>query len=137
MNSSRGQPTRKRPQKHQNSVAWKNDKFKTDPTTKLLTKIVITNCCPKCTGVIEWKVKYAIFTLKQLPICQFTKRLHPVLLKFWIILVNQIWLQPVSWRKITCAWSKNWFNLQISYFISTNYAELVAQNTSKSDWLRG
>jgi len=58
MSSKTGQAKRTRPQKHQNQSQWKANKFKTDPTTKLLENIVITNCCPKCTGVIEWKVKY-------------------------------------------------------------------------------
>lgn len=56
--SSKQPNTRKRPQKHQNTTAWNAaDKWKTDPKTKLVQKIVVTNCCPKCTSVIEWKIK--------------------------------------------------------------------------------
>jgi len=58
MSSKTGQSKRTRPQKHQNQSQWKANKFKTDPLTKLLENITITNCCPKCTDVIEWKVKY-------------------------------------------------------------------------------
>lgn len=48
---------RKRPQKHQNTTAWKADKFKSDPKTKQVQSLTIVNCCPHCTGVIEWKIK--------------------------------------------------------------------------------
>ena len=58
MSTRAGQTKRTRPQKHQNQSQWKANKFKTDPTTKLLETITVTNCCEKCTGVIEWKVKY-------------------------------------------------------------------------------
>lgn len=50
--------TRTRPQKHQNKTAWKAaDKYKTDPKTKIIQNIVVANCCPKCTSVIEWKIR--------------------------------------------------------------------------------
>lgn len=48
---------RKRAQKHKNAVGWKVDKFHTDPKTKLVKNLVVVNCCEKCTGVIEWKVR--------------------------------------------------------------------------------
>lgn len=49
---------RKKPQKHQNTTAWKADKHKSDPKTKLIQSLTITNCCQHCTGVLEWKIKY-------------------------------------------------------------------------------
>ena len=52
---------RKRPQKHQNKTAWKADKFKSDPKTKLVQNLTVVNCCQHCTGVIEWKIKYDKF----------------------------------------------------------------------------
>jgi hypothetical protein len=48
---------RTRAQKHKNKIVWKFDKDKTDHKTKLLQTIVVTNCCVKCTSVIEWKIK--------------------------------------------------------------------------------
>ena len=48
---------RNRPQKHQNATTWVATKHKTDPKTKLTQNVVVTNCCPKCTSVIEWKIK--------------------------------------------------------------------------------
>ena len=59
MMSSKQPNRRTRPQKHQNTTTWKAAQFdkKTDPKTKIIQKIVVTNCCPKCTSVIEWKIK--------------------------------------------------------------------------------
>ncbi len=51
--------SRKRPQKHQNTKVWKADKHKSDPKTKLVQNLTVCNCCPRCTEVIEWKIKYA------------------------------------------------------------------------------
>lgn len=48
---------RKRPQKHQNKTVWKADKNKSDPKTKLVQSLTVTNCCQRCTEVIEWKIK--------------------------------------------------------------------------------
>jgi len=59
MSTKSGQSgNRKRPQKHQNNTAWKVDKHKTDPKTKFLVNLTVTNCCAHCTGVIEWRIKY-------------------------------------------------------------------------------
>ena len=59
MSTKTGQSgNRKRPQKHQNNTAWKADKHKSDPKTKFLQSLTVTNCCAHCTGVIEWKIKY-------------------------------------------------------------------------------
>jgi len=57
-NKSGTSGARKRPQKHQNSFAWKADKHKSDPKTKLVQSLTVINCCQHCTGVIEWKIKY-------------------------------------------------------------------------------
>ena len=54
---------RKRPQKHQNKTAWKPNKFggkSNDAKTKVLSNVVVTNCCEKCTGIIQWKLEYAL-----------------------------------------------------------------------------
>ncbi|XP_023330389.1 uncharacterized protein C9orf85 homolog [Eurytemora carolleeae] len=50
--------TKKGPPKHQNTHAWKSDKWKTDNKTKVLQNLKVINCCPKCTSVIDWKIKY-------------------------------------------------------------------------------
>ena len=58
MSSQIGNSRKRGPQKHQNSTAWKADKHKSDPKTKLVQSLTVTNCCQHCTGVIEWKIKY-------------------------------------------------------------------------------
>nr|ACO13021.1 C9orf85 homolog [Lepeophtheirus salmonis] len=50
--------TRTRPQKHQNEFAWSFAKHKTDPTTKVIQNVVITNCCRRCTDILNWKISY-------------------------------------------------------------------------------
>ena len=59
MSTRPGQHVKKKPaQKHQNSHTYKFDKYRTDPTAKVLKGLQVVNCCPKCTQVIEWKIKY-------------------------------------------------------------------------------
>lgn len=59
MSTRPGNHVKKKPgQKHQNTHAFKFDKYKTDPKAKMLKNLQVTNCCPKCTEVIEWKIKY-------------------------------------------------------------------------------
>jgi len=59
MSSRPGNHVKKKPgQKHQNTHAFKFDKYKTDPKAKMLKNMQVINCCPKCTDVIEWKIKY-------------------------------------------------------------------------------
>ena len=50
---------RKRPQKHQNKTAWKPNKFgqKSDTKAKIYGNLVVTNCCTRCTDVIQWKIE--------------------------------------------------------------------------------
>ena len=67
MSTKTGQAgNRKRPQKYQNAFAWKagGHKSATDPKTKLLQSLTVTNCCTHCTGVIEWKIKWVELPFK-------------------------------------------------------------------------
>ena len=58
MSSRRGETKRSRSQKHQNKTAWNAyNKFKTDPKSKVASSVTVTNCCFKCTEVIEWKIR--------------------------------------------------------------------------------
>ena len=58
MSTRSGEENRKRSQKHQNRTKWNAyDKFKTDTKSKLASTVNVTNCCVKCTGIIEWKIK--------------------------------------------------------------------------------
>ena len=59
MSTRSGEQHRNRSQKHQNLTKWNAyNKFKTDPKSKIASSVTVTNCCLKCTGVIEWKIKY-------------------------------------------------------------------------------
>ena len=59
MSTRPGNHVKKKPaQKHKNTTAFKFDKYRTDPKAKALNNLEIINCCPKCTSVLEWKIKY-------------------------------------------------------------------------------
>jgi len=59
MSTRPGTHVKKKPaQKHKNSTSFKFDKHRTDPTAKVLKNLEVINCCPKCTSVLEWKLKY-------------------------------------------------------------------------------
>lgn len=58
MSTSKGNPTRKRPQKHQNRTAFRNDLHDTSRKTKFLNALEVTGVCARCKSVIEWKIKY-------------------------------------------------------------------------------
>ena len=66
------------------SLMKKVDKYKTDPKAKMLKDLQVglresliedfnffffqvINCCPKCTGVIEWKIKYGKYKTLSAP----------------------------------------------------------------------
>ncbi len=57
MSSQRGN-LKKQAQKHQNKKAFKNDLHDKSQKIKLIKSITITQCCKKCTEVLEWKIRY-------------------------------------------------------------------------------
>lgn len=59
MSSERGNVTRKRAQKHQNCIAFKNDKYDKTNKIKRLNAIVLEGVCKRCKEVLEWKIKYS------------------------------------------------------------------------------
>ncbi|XP_021182606.3 uncharacterized protein C9orf85 homolog [Helicoverpa armigera] len=58
MSTSKGNTTRKRPQKHQNRTAFKNDLHDTSHKTKFLNSLEISGVCKRCKDILEWKIKY-------------------------------------------------------------------------------
>ncbi|PRD20787.1 UNVERIFIED_CONTAM: C9orf85 [Trichonephila clavipes] len=58
MSTQRGNVARSRPQKYQNRVAFKNDKYGQTPQTKVLNAMKLTSLCSKCEGIIQWKIKF-------------------------------------------------------------------------------
>ncbi|CAH0405957.1 unnamed protein product [Chilo suppressalis] len=58
MSTSRGNSSRKRPQKYQNKTAFKNDLHDSSHKTKLLNSLEISGVCNRCKDIIGWKIKY-------------------------------------------------------------------------------
>ncbi|KAJ8734785.1 hypothetical protein PYW08_014035 [Mythimna loreyi] len=58
MSTSKGSNIRKRPQKHQNKTAFKNDLHDKSHKTKFLNSLEITGVCKRCKDILEWKIKY-------------------------------------------------------------------------------
>ncbi|KAJ8006009.1 hypothetical protein DPEC_G00123810 [Dallia pectoralis] len=58
MSSQKGNASRSRRQKHQNTVAYKNDKYGASVQVKIANSKVHDGLCKRCKEVIEWKVKY-------------------------------------------------------------------------------
>ena len=68
MSTRPGSHQKKKPgQKHKNVSAFKFDKYRTDPQAKSLKSLQVVNCCPKCTSVIEWKIKYGKYKMLTTP----------------------------------------------------------------------
>ncbi|CAH0600497.1 unnamed protein product [Chrysodeixis includens] len=58
MSTSKGGSIRRRPQKHQNKTAFKNDLHDTSHQTKFLNTLEVTGVCKRCKDIIEWKIKF-------------------------------------------------------------------------------
>lgn len=58
MSSQKGNVSRSRGQKHQNSTAYKNDKYGATVQVKKANSKIHDGLCQHCKGVLEWKVKY-------------------------------------------------------------------------------
>ncbi|XP_057689033.1 uncharacterized protein C9orf85 homolog [Corythoichthys intestinalis] len=58
MSTQRGNASRSRAQKHQNTTAYKNDKFGASVQAKKANSKIHDGLCQRCKDVLEWKVKY-------------------------------------------------------------------------------
>ncbi|KAI8793427.1 uncharacterized protein C9orf85 homolog [Biomphalaria glabrata] len=58
MSTQRGNVSRTRKQKFQNSRAFKNDMHDNSQKTKLINTITPVGLCQRCKEIIEWKIKY-------------------------------------------------------------------------------
>lgn len=58
MSSQKGNVARSRPQKHQNTFSFKNDKFDKSAQTKKINQKLHDGVCRRCKEVLEWRVKY-------------------------------------------------------------------------------
>lgn len=57
--SSRKGDNKKRGQKYQNRIAFKNNLHDTSKTTKVINSIVVQGVCKRCREIIEWRKKYS------------------------------------------------------------------------------
>ncbi|XP_062238208.1 uncharacterized protein C9orf85 homolog [Platichthys flesus] len=58
MSSQKGNVSRSRAQKHQNAIAYKNNKYGATVQVKVANSKIHDGLCLHCKGVLEWKVKY-------------------------------------------------------------------------------
>lgn len=58
MSSQRGNVSRTRPQKYQNSRVFKNNLHDKSKKLQIINSTQVTNTCDKCKTIIEWKIKY-------------------------------------------------------------------------------
>ncbi|KAF3695936.1 putative protein C9orf85 -like protein [Channa argus] len=58
MSSQKGNISRSRGQKHQNTTVFKNDKYGATVQVKKAKSKIHDGLCQHCKGVLEWKVKY-------------------------------------------------------------------------------
>lgn len=58
MSTQRGNSSRTRPQKHQNSKVFKNNLHDKSKKTQIINNTQISNTCDRCKAIIEWKIKY-------------------------------------------------------------------------------
>ncbi|XP_077615437.1 uncharacterized protein C9orf85 homolog [Crocuta crocuta] len=59
MSSQKGNVARSRPQRHQNTFSFKNDKFDKSIQTKKINAKLHDGVCHHCKEVLEWRVKYS------------------------------------------------------------------------------
>ncbi|XP_072373473.1 uncharacterized protein C9orf85 homolog [Scyliorhinus torazame] len=58
MSTEKGNVARRRAQKHQNVIGFKNDKYIKSDKIKRLNAMMHSGVCKHCKEVLEWKVKY-------------------------------------------------------------------------------
>lgn len=67
MSTSKGSTVRRRPQKHQNRSAFKNDLHDTSQKTKFLNSLYVNGVCKRCKDIIDWKIKYKKYKMLSAP----------------------------------------------------------------------
>ena len=67
MSSQRGNVARNRPQKYQNTSKFKNNLHDKSDKTKKLNEVVISDCCARCTEIIQWKITFKKYKLLSQP----------------------------------------------------------------------
>ena len=58
MSTQKGNTSRSRRQKYQNSSAFKNDLHDKSQKTKMIKSLTPEGICQRCKDIIDWKIKY-------------------------------------------------------------------------------
>ncbi|XP_042682870.1 uncharacterized protein C9orf85 homolog [Centrocercus urophasianus] len=67
MSSEKGNVARRRPQRHQNARAFRNDKYDTSARLKKINSKLHDGVCQHCKGILEWRVKFSKYKLLSKP----------------------------------------------------------------------
>ena len=67
MSSQKGNASRSRPQKYKNTSKFKNNLHDKSHITKKMNQTVISDCCERCTEIIQWKIDYKKYKLLSQP----------------------------------------------------------------------
>uniref|UniRef100_A0A8C2T7S9 Chromosome 9 open reading frame 85 n=1 Tax=Coturnix japonica TaxID=93934 RepID=A0A8C2T7S9_COTJA len=67
MSSEKGNVARRRPQRHQNVRAFKNDKYDTSARLKKINAKLHDGVCQHCKDILEWRVKFSKYKLLSKP----------------------------------------------------------------------
>ncbi|XP_071588156.1 uncharacterized protein C9orf85 homolog [Heliangelus exortis] len=67
MSSEKGNVSRTRPQRYQNTRAFKNDKYDTSARRKKINAKLHDGVCQHCKGILEWRVKFSKYKLLSKP----------------------------------------------------------------------
>ncbi|CAH1796460.1 unnamed protein product [Owenia fusiformis] len=77
MSTARGNSKKSGPPKHQNKSAYRNDMHSKSKQLAALNNMKMTELCPRCAEVIEWKIKFkkykALTTAKKCTKCLIQK----------------------------------------------------------------
>ncbi|XP_075582515.1 uncharacterized protein C9orf85 homolog [Pelecanus crispus] len=67
MSSEKGNVSRTRPQRYQNTHAFRNDKYDTSDRRKKINAKLHDGVCQHCKGILEWRVKFSKYKLLSKP----------------------------------------------------------------------
>ncbi|XP_029775334.1 uncharacterized protein C9orf85 homolog isoform X3 [Suricata suricatta] len=101
MSSQKGNVARSRPQRHQNTFSFKNDKFDKSIQTKKINAKLHDGVCQHCKEVLEWRVKYSKYKPLSKPKKWFQnpKDIHGKRLRGCIIYKSNLQLLQVQKKK--------------------------------------
>uniref|UniRef100_A0A8B9YKJ1 Chromosome 9 open reading frame 85 n=1 Tax=Bos mutus grunniens TaxID=30521 RepID=A0A8B9YKJ1_BOSMU len=97
MSSQKGNVTRSRPQRHQNTFSFKNDKFDKSVQTKKINAKLHDGVCQRCKEVLEWRVKYSKYKPLSKP-----KKCYSVLTSSLNVFPFPFWEEMLKFGSVKC-----------------------------------